>query len=592
MQFLDLVNADRRREDATGGDQLDDDINEDVGSLLDEQADVALQLVPPIFSKNDKPAEYSFRDQAAVSLAKGKYTRKIKWGEAVPESMSQELASDADVYGIMSQYREELERVFARRPVWSAAALRGTLATQHHAALKALSLVAFTYTDGPWRRLWIRFGYDPASDRASYIYQMVDFRVPVRLWPVLFPGNASLDALNPGGAGPQKGGAKLSGHLGGPQPYRRKGTVDMEPCSLEQVSEDKAASNKVSASQQVPGSSEDKLVPNKFSDLFRLRCVPNQKQCVFQVGDVDDASLQQFLSFYPKPCGKECDKRYGWFSAADFQTVTQQIHAKFLELVKGYTQARAAQDAEAIPAAAAPAMPLASPAQAHAQKRGGQVGSPRGSAAAGADQGPQEPKVRREAPRAGYLERAVAKDATNNLAAVLSAAVLSVSLQEEAEHDDDDDEEEEEMGGREGIREERAKDVGQGRIFAAPCLSEAANRNGGSASSGRSRARQAGGQSDEGDRSDGGAQQRAGGAQAFVQALTASAQAAPSDSAVTGGVGGARRGIEALLSDVLASASVAADSNLLPQDLSDFEILEEEGDDSEDEDEDEDDDEL
>ena len=578
MQFLDLVNADRRREDATGGDQLDDDINEDVGSLLDEQADVALQLVPPIFSKNDKPAEYSFRDQAAVSLAKGKYTRKIKWGEAVPESMSQELASDTDVYGIMSQYREELERVFARRPVWSAAALRGTLATQHHAALKALSLVAFTYTDGPWRRLWIRFGYNPASDCASCIYQMVDFRVPVRLWPVLFPANASLDGLNRGGPGPQKGGAKLSGHLGGPQPYRRKGTVDMEPCSLEQVSEDKAASKKVSACQQVAGSSEDKLVSNKFSDLFRLRCVPNQKQCVFQVGDVDDANLQQFLSVYPKPCRKECDKRYGWFSAADFQTVTQQIHAKFLELVKAYTQARAAQDAETIPAAAPPpAMPLASSAQAHAQKRGrgGQVGSPRGSAVAGADQGPQEPQERR------------AKDfATKEF-----AAVLSVPLPEEAEHDDDE-EEEEEMGGRERMREDRAKDVGQSRIFAAPRRSEAADRNGGRASSGAgSRARQAGGESDEGDRSDGGAQQRAGGAQAFVQALTASAQAAPSSSGVTGGAGaagGARRGIEALLSDVLASASVAADSNLLPQDLSDFEILEEEEDDSEDEDEDED----
>ena len=505
--------------------------------------------------------------------------------------MSQELASDADVYGIMSQYREELERVFARRPVWSAAALRGTLATQHHAALKALSLVAFTYTDGPWRRLWIRFGYDPARDCASYIYQMVDFRVPVRLWPVLFPANASLDGLNRGGAGPQKGGAKLSGHLGGPQPYRRKGTVDMEPCSLEQVSEDKAGSSKVSACQQVPGSEEDKLVSNKFSDLFRLKCVPNQKQCVFQVGDVDDASLQQFLSSYPKPCREECDKRYGWFSAADFQSVTQQIHAKFLELVKAYTQARAVQDAEAIPAAAPPPMPLASSAQVHAQKRGGQVGSPRGSAAAGADQGPQEPQERRKAARAG-LERAAAKDATNDF-----AAILSVPLQEEAEHDDD--EEEEEMGGREGIREDGAKEVGQGRIFAAS-RSEAADRNGGSASSGAgSRARQAGGatgQSDEGDRSDGGAQQRAGGAQAFVQALTASARAVPSGSGVTGGAGGARRGIEALLSDVLASASVAADSNLLPQDLSDFEILEEEEDDSEDEDEDEiedeDDDEL
>jgi hypothetical protein len=60
FQFLDLLNADRRRGEDLG-EQGDDDMNEDVGSLLDEQADVPLQLVPPIFSKNDKPAEYGFR---------------------------------------------------------------------------------------------------------------------------------------------------------------------------------------------------------------------------------------------------------------------------------------------------------------------------------------------------------------------------------------------------------------------------------------------------------------------------------------------------------------------------------------------------
>ena len=32
-----------------------------------------------------------------------KYTRKVKWGEAVPASMSPELASDVDVYGVLSQ---------------------------------------------------------------------------------------------------------------------------------------------------------------------------------------------------------------------------------------------------------------------------------------------------------------------------------------------------------------------------------------------------------------------------------------------------------------------------------------------------------
>ena len=35
-----------------------------------------------------------------------------------------------------------------------------------------------------WRgRLWVRFGYDPASDRGSYIYQMVSRPRPSRTYP-------------------------------------------------------------------------------------------------------------------------------------------------------------------------------------------------------------------------------------------------------------------------------------------------------------------------------------------------------------------------------------------------------------------------
>ena len=138
FQFLDLANADRRREDALGGEQLDDDMNEDVGSLLDEQADVPLQLVPPIFSKNDKPAEYSFRDHGAVSFAKAKYTRKIRWGDAVPQGMSSRASEDTDLHGVMAKYRVTLERKFAQRPVWSGAALRGSLPPSQHSSLKAL----------------------------------------------------------------------------------------------------------------------------------------------------------------------------------------------------------------------------------------------------------------------------------------------------------------------------------------------------------------------------------------------------------------------------------------------------------------------
>ncbi len=38
-----------------------------------------------------------------VSLTKAKYTRKIKWGEPVPQTMSQLLESDSDFFGVMAQ---------------------------------------------------------------------------------------------------------------------------------------------------------------------------------------------------------------------------------------------------------------------------------------------------------------------------------------------------------------------------------------------------------------------------------------------------------------------------------------------------------
>jgi hypothetical protein len=327
FQFLDLLNADRRREDVMGGEQLDDDLNEDVGSLLDEQADVPLQLVPPIFSKNDKPAEYGFRDHAAVSFAKAKYTCKIKWGQPVPESMSQLVSSDTDYVSVMSQYCAVLEAKFNERPIWSGSALRGCLSPSKHAALKALGLVAYTYTEGPWRRLWIKFGYDPAREHESYKYQMVDFRVPVKFWPLLFPEGRSNDLGMSVGGGHT--GPKLSGHLGGPQPYRRKGNVDpdmldmkLEPVDLDAESDGERQDGvETGVGRKGGGGKGDK---KKHADAYQLRCLPPQKQCVLQVGDIDDESIRTFLAACTKL--QTCDPKFGWFSPADFQSITDLIH--------------------------------------------------------------------------------------------------------------------------------------------------------------------------------------------------------------------------------------------------------------------------
>ena len=76
------------------------------------------------------------------------------------------------------------------------------------------------------------------------------------------------------------------------------------------------------------------------------------------------------------------------------------------------------------------------------------------------------------------------------------------------------------------------------------------------------------------------------GAQNFVNSLAAAAGEGARGSGGDRGVGVPRRGIEKLLSDVLATASLAADNAGPVGDLSDFEIL-----DGDDDDEEEDDDE-
>ncbi len=41
-----------------------------------------------------------------------------------------------------------------------------------------LPLFAYNFSSGPFKRLWIKLGYDPRSNPADKIYQGLDIRVP------------------------------------------------------------------------------------------------------------------------------------------------------------------------------------------------------------------------------------------------------------------------------------------------------------------------------------------------------------------------------------------------------------------------------
>lgn len=40
-----------------------------------------------------------------------------------------------------------------------------------------LPCVAFSYLNGPWHTLWVKFNYDPRHDPTAKQYQVLDFRI-------------------------------------------------------------------------------------------------------------------------------------------------------------------------------------------------------------------------------------------------------------------------------------------------------------------------------------------------------------------------------------------------------------------------------
>jgi general transcription factor 3C polypeptide 5 (transcription factor C subunit 1) len=68
-------------------------------------------------------------------------------------------------------------QLFDKRPVWSLAALRANLAMEYNKYLKKLlPKVAYYFKDGPWRKLWIKFGYDPRLHQHAKMLHLITYK--------------------------------------------------------------------------------------------------------------------------------------------------------------------------------------------------------------------------------------------------------------------------------------------------------------------------------------------------------------------------------------------------------------------------------
>lgn len=159
-----------------------------------------LSLVPSMFTKTDHPVPYHYKDTTLGQrkvLGKGirdaQYDMKsTKPVPSRPIAVSVPKRLEVAFAGLQAAFRE--------RPVWSERALGQRVGHDVTAFRDLLIALGYVSRAGPWRRCWIRLGYDPRKDVESLPFQQIDCRLPPAYAAVL-PTNQAVARLTPASAG-------------------------------------------------------------------------------------------------------------------------------------------------------------------------------------------------------------------------------------------------------------------------------------------------------------------------------------------------------------------------------------------------------
>ncbi|GIX99740.1 general transcription factor 3C polypeptide 5 [Caerostris extrusa] len=266
-------------------------------SWLDEKIDL---FVPPIlFSRFDLPQltyseapnKMKFQETQLPPNIIGR-GRKRRAGYAVFASFEEnklhdkpkpEAVTQLNMYPLDIDVKAKVDELFKTRPVWSKNALQLRLKCDKSRLKYPLPCSAYYFTNGPWRTLWVRFGYDPRKDPASKQFQVLDLRINPSI-PINEKGYRSRSSYY---TLPNK---TVLNH----QRIATINTGDLLPtCKDDENIDDKYMETKLLACEYIPGQ------------------LPTARQCFYQLCDIHLESVQELIR---ENDGQEdiCLEKDGW----------------------------------------------------------------------------------------------------------------------------------------------------------------------------------------------------------------------------------------------------------------------------------------
>ncbi|GAB6030881.1 General transcription factor 3C polypeptide 5 [Chamberlinius hualienensis] len=270
-------------------------------SWISEQAPMFLPSL--VFSRMDFSCDYDFRKDcvinpeltedekiAAESASRVGHSRRKRCGFAIYKKFDSEELPDGPLEGcleymyargVTKEDSKKINEAFERRPVWSKLALRVHLKIPGSYLTYLLPSVAFYMITGPWRSLWIKYGFDPRKTKEAKVYQMVDLRLKKL--------GESIPLFSKWRGNMYGGSAKLSAHM------LEKASVIHKEDLLD---------------KETVGNSA--LVEEKSKYSFYDGMLPNRRQSIIQICDIYLDEVRNWV-LESDDSEARCTEKDGWF---------------------------------------------------------------------------------------------------------------------------------------------------------------------------------------------------------------------------------------------------------------------------------------
>ncbi|XP_005179773.1 general transcription factor 3C polypeptide 5 [Musca domestica] len=259
--------------------------------------DVPVISLPTIFARMDTVHTAMFRGDfskedgmhetlgvLSKSSYEGRDTVAFNMTDSFPTRPDPQIVKKMKVKYVSDEQLEKVKKLFEECPIWTRIALLYESGVTPDKLKCIIPSLAYYFSTGPWRTLYVRYGYDPRKDFNSRYYQTFDFRLRFRSGVSEFVTD-------------------------------RKTTIKKKLENYEM----------------------NTLVQDINYPYFDEHKLPRSRQCIMRYCDIRMPKIQEMLEKIPSPmAGAMCNERSGWLPQGFDNQVRQIVSNAIKELLKNH----------------------------------------------------------------------------------------------------------------------------------------------------------------------------------------------------------------------------------------------------------------